>query len=133
MTDPGVDRTYVLPQEESDLLFEQIAQTLLAGAVPQVQPVATVLSAPPGAGKTVLAQDIRATYPEGAQPVVIDVDAVRHGCSGRSNSPAPCFIPTRTRGPSPTGRPSPSAGTRLSPSPTWTPSAPFFVISRPWK
>lgn len=67
----------MLPQEESDLLFEQIAQTLLAGAVPQDQPVATVLSAPPGAGKTVLAQDIRAMYPEGAQPVVIDVDAVR--------------------------------------------------------
>ncbi|UUY52316.1 zeta toxin family protein (plasmid) [Streptomyces yangpuensis] len=77
MTDPGVDRTYVLPQEQSDLIFEQIAQTLLAGAVPQDQPVATVLSAPPGAGKTVLAQDIKATYPVDARPVVIDVDAVR--------------------------------------------------------
>ncbi|MEW2417544.1 zeta toxin family protein [Streptomyces sp. NPDC046866] len=77
MTDPGVDRTYVLPQEQSDLIFEQIAQTLLADAVLQDEPVATILSAPPGAGKSVLAQDIRATYPEDARPVVIDVDAVR--------------------------------------------------------
>ncbi|MER6121767.1 zeta toxin family protein [Streptomyces sp. NPDC001795] len=77
MTDPGVDRTYVLPQEPSDLIFEQIVQTLLAGAAPQDQPVATILSAPPGAGKTVLAQQIRATYPEGSQPVAIDVDAFR--------------------------------------------------------
>ncbi|MGV9567785.1 zeta toxin family protein [Streptomyces sp. NPDC003480] len=77
MTDPGVDRTYVLPREQSDLLFEQIVRTLLAGAVPQDQPVATVLSAPPGAGKTVLAQQIRTAYPEGSQPVAIDVDAFR--------------------------------------------------------
>ncbi|MFC9635123.1 zeta toxin family protein [Streptomyces mirabilis] len=77
MTDPGVDRTYVLPQKQADLIFEQIVQTLLAGAVPQDQPIATVLSAPPGAGKTVLAQQIRATYPEGRQPVAIDVDAFR--------------------------------------------------------
>jgi hypothetical protein len=67
----------VLPKEQSDLIFAQIAQTLLAGAVPQDQPVATILSAPPGAGKTVLAQDIRATYPEASQPVAIDVDAFR--------------------------------------------------------
>lgn len=77
MTDPRADLTYVLPQEQSDLIFEQIVQTLLAGAVPQDQPVATILSAPPGAGKTVLAQDIRATYPEDARPVTVDVDAVR--------------------------------------------------------
>ncbi|MGW8879564.1 zeta toxin family protein [Streptomyces mirabilis] len=77
MTDPGVDRTYVLPQKQADLIFEQIVQTLLAGAVPQDQPIATVLSAPPGAGKTVLVQQIRATYPEGRRPVAIDVDAFR--------------------------------------------------------
>ncbi|MFE2684505.1 zeta toxin family protein [Streptomyces mirabilis] len=68
----------MLPQEQSDLVFEQqIVPTLLAGAVPQDQPVAIVLTAPPGAGKTVLAQQIRAAYPEDRQPVAIDVDAVR--------------------------------------------------------
>ncbi|MEU7058162.1 zeta toxin family protein [Streptomyces sp. NPDC046197] len=77
MTDPGVDRTYVLPQEQSDLIFEQIAQTLLAGAVPQDQPVVTVLSASAGAGRTVLARRIKATYPKGSRPVAIDVDAFR--------------------------------------------------------
>jgi hypothetical protein len=75
--DPGADQTWVLPKEQSDLIFEQITQTLLAGAVAQDQPVATILSASAGAGKTVLAQDIRATYPKGSQPVAIDVDAFR--------------------------------------------------------
>lgn len=77
MKDPGGDRTYMLPKEQSDLLFTQIAQTMFAGTVPQDQPVATILSAQPGAGKTVLAQDIKATYPEGSQPVAVDMDAFR--------------------------------------------------------
>lgn len=77
MSEPAANRDYVLPQEQSDLIFEQIAQTLLAGAVPQDEPVAIVLSAPPGAGKSVLAQGIRFTYPDDARPVAIDVDAVR--------------------------------------------------------
>lgn len=77
MTEPAANRDYVLPQDQSDLIFEQIAQTLLAGAVPQDEPVAVVLSAPPGAGKSVLAQGIRFTCPDDARPVAIDVDAVR--------------------------------------------------------
>lgn len=73
--DPGA---YLLSPEESQQIFhEHIVPTMLAEAAPQREPVMILLTAQPGAGKSVLARDIRATFPDGARPVIIDVDSFR--------------------------------------------------------
>jgi UDP-N-acetylglucosamine kinase len=70
--------SYLLPEDRSAEIFrEQIIPALLADATPQSQPVLIVLTAQPGAGKSVLRYDIRASFPEGSRPVVVDVDSFR--------------------------------------------------------
>lgn len=68
----------LLPREQADRIFQQrIVPMLLAGAEPQDEPVLVVLTAQAGAGKSVLARDIRASFPAGAKPVMVDVDSFR--------------------------------------------------------
>ena len=77
MTDPGV-ASYRLPLEQSAEIFRtQILPTLLADAVAQHEPTLIVLTGQPGAGKSVLAGDMRARFPETARPVIVDVDSFR--------------------------------------------------------
>ena len=69
---------YLLSEERSRRIFEdQIVPTVLSGGRSQERPRVILLCAQAGAGKSVLARDLRATFPPADRPVLVDVDLFR--------------------------------------------------------
>ncbi len=69
---------YLLSERRSEEIFHiHIVPTLLADAQPQSAPTLIILTAQAGAGKSTLARDIRSGFPDGARPVIVDVDSFK--------------------------------------------------------
>lgn len=69
---------YLLTEERSRQIFDdQIVPTVLSGGRNQEHPRVILLCAQAGAGKSVLARDLRATFTRADRPVHVDVDLFR--------------------------------------------------------
>jgi hypothetical protein len=77
MTSPDPSTCLPSERESEEIFHTHIVPTLLADAQLQAEPTLLVLTVQPGAGKSTLARDIRSSFPDGAHPVIIDVDSFK--------------------------------------------------------